>query len=120
MSLTLQSSILPKSLVALALSAAALGQPGIARADYSAYVGEVIFTAASYCPSGWLHADGRLVAVRDAEILFYVIGTRYGGDGKASFGLPDLRTEIVDGGDDGSVGLRPCIPAIGYYPVPQE
>jgi microcystin-dependent protein len=64
----------------------------------AAVLGEVAAYAGAYIPEGWLPADGREMSVEANEALFGVIGARFGGDGKSSFALPDLRTRLVEGG----------------------
>jgi microcystin-dependent protein len=44
-----------------------------------------------YYSSDYLPADGRLVQITAYNELFVVIGTLYGGDGRTTFALPDLR-----------------------------
>lgn len=57
--------------------------------------------AREVAPKGWLPCDGRKVGVHEYEHLFTVIGTRYGGDGTSTFGLPDLRGRLPMGVGDG-------------------
>jgi microcystin-dependent protein len=61
-------------------------------------LGEVVAYAGAAIPDGWLPADGREMSVEANEALFAVIGDTFGGDGKTSFALPDLRTRLVEGG----------------------
>lgn len=55
------------------------------------YVGEIRMFAGSFAPAGWMLCDGQLLPISENETLFNVIGTTYGGDGQATFALPDLR-----------------------------
>ena len=64
----------------------------------AAVLGEVVAYAGAAIPEGWLPADGREMSVESNEALFGVIGDTFGGDGKISFALPDLRTRMVEGG----------------------
>ncbi|MGD9163543.1 MAG: tail fiber protein [Chromatiales bacterium] len=48
-------------------------------------------TAASYCPRGYAEAAGQIIAISDNQALFAVIGASYGGDGRTTFAVPDLR-----------------------------
>ncbi|NEU33727.1 phage tail protein, partial [bacterium LRH843] len=43
------------------------------------------------CPRNWAAADGQLLAISSNTALFSLIGTIYGGDGRTTFALPDLR-----------------------------
>lgn len=56
------------------------------------YLGEIILFAGKSAPSGFLPCDGRLLSVTQYQILFSLIGTTYGGDGRTTFALPDLRS----------------------------
>ena len=55
------------------------------------FVGEIRMFAGNYAPQGWAFCDGQLLAVSQNEALFSLLGTIYGGDGRTTFGLPDLR-----------------------------
>ena len=61
------------------------------------YVGQVIAYAGSLLPAGWAWCDGSLLPVANNLPLFQLIGTTYGGDGQASFALPDLRGRVMVG-----------------------
>jgi len=72
--------------------------PGVSEAcGPEPYIGSVCFTAASYCPEGYLPADGRMLNISQYQALFAVIGNVYGGDGRATFALPDLRGRVPVG-----------------------
>lgn len=58
------------------------------------YVGEIRIFAGNFAPAGWMFCEGQLLAVSENETLFQLIGTTYGGDGQATFALPDLRGRI--------------------------
>ncbi len=47
--------------------------------------------AGSFAPRGWAFCDGQLLPINSNQALFSVLGTTYGGDGRTTFGLPDLR-----------------------------
>jgi microcystin-dependent protein len=51
----------------------------------------VCIMAANFCPRGYAAADGQLLSISQNTALFSLLGTTYGGDGRTSFGLPDLR-----------------------------
>lgn len=58
------------------------------------YVGEIKMFAGNYAPSGWAICQGQLLSITDYQTLFDLIGTTYGGDGKNTFALPDLRSRV--------------------------
>jgi microcystin-dependent protein len=55
------------------------------------YLGEIRMFAGNYAPEGWMFCEGQLLPISEFETLFNLIGTTYGGDGQATFALPDLR-----------------------------
>lgn len=55
------------------------------------YIGDIFMTGASACPSGSKATDGQTLNVSEHQILYSLIGTKFGGDGRATFRLPDLR-----------------------------
>ena len=58
------------------------------------YVGEIRMFAGNFAPRGWAYCDGQLLGVSQNDVLFSLLGTIYGGDGRTTFGLPDLRSRI--------------------------
>lgn len=58
------------------------------------YIGEVRIFAGTYAPEGWLFCQGQMLSVAQYQALFAVIGDTYGGDGKKTFSLPDLRGRV--------------------------
>ena len=57
----------------------------------SPYVGEVRMLGCSYAPLGWALCNGQLMSITQNAVLFAVISTRYGGNGKSNFALPNLQ-----------------------------
>jgi len=58
------------------------------------YIGEIRMFAGSFAPRGWAYCDGQLLAVSQNDALFSLFGIIYGGDGRSTFGLPDLRGRV--------------------------
>jgi len=58
------------------------------------FVGEIRMFAGNFAPRGWAFCDGQLLAVSQNDALFSLYGTVYGGDGRQTFGLPDLRGRV--------------------------
>ncbi|OAN77782.1 hypothetical protein A8B82_12540 [Sulfitobacter sp. EhC04] len=48
----------------------------------------------NFCPRTTTGADGQLLAISQNAALFSLYGTMYGGDGRTTFGLPDLRGRV--------------------------
>ena len=70
------------STVAVSISLPVHGEP---------FIGEIRWVGSNFCPQGWAAADGQLLPIAEYDALFSLLGTTYGGDGQATFGLPDLR-----------------------------
>lgn len=58
-------------------------------------MGEVRMFNGNFAPAGWAFTDGQLLAVSQNDALFSILGTIYGGDGRTTFALPDLRGRAV-------------------------
>jgi len=58
------------------------------------FVGEIRMFAGNFAPRGWALCDGQLLTVAQNDALFSLFGTIYGGDGRTTFALPDLRGRI--------------------------
>ena len=58
------------------------------------FVGEIRMFAGNFAPRGWAYCDGQLLAVSQNDALFSLLGTIYGGDGRTTFGLPDMRGRL--------------------------
>lgn len=76
------------------------------------FIGEIRMVGFGFPPRGWALCDGQLLSIASNQALFSILGTTYGGDGRTSFGLPDLRgrTPIHSGNGPGlsprSLGQR--------------
>ena len=56
-----------------------------------AFWGTILMFAGNYAPRGWMFCEGQELDIQQHQALFALIGTTYGGDGKRTFKLPDLR-----------------------------
>ncbi|REE80357.1 microcystin-dependent protein [Lutibacter oceani] len=54
-------------------------------------MGTIQIFAGNFPPRGWAFCDGQLLAISGNSALFSILGTTYGGDGRTTFALPDLR-----------------------------
>lgn len=88
-----------------ALACLALG--GAAQAQ-EAYIGEIKSFGFNFCPVGWAALDGQLLAISSNDALFSLLGTQFGGDGRTTFALPDLRGRIPLHAGNGP-GLTPRV-----------
>lgn len=61
------------------------------------FIGQIKMTGFNFPPRGWAMCDGQLLAISQNPALFSILGTTYGGDGRTTFALPDLRGRMVAG-----------------------
>jgi microcystin-dependent protein len=54
-------------------------------------LGQIILFAGNFAPVGWALCDGQELPIAQNTALFSILGTTYGGDGRVTFALPDLR-----------------------------
>jgi microcystin-dependent protein len=78
---------------------------------YEATISDIKLFAGNFVPwqRRYFPCDGRLVPIRQHTALFALIGTRFGGDGKTTFGIPKLASP--------SPGLRYIICHAGVFPL---
>jgi microcystin-dependent protein len=64
------------------------------------FLGEVKLVSFNFPPKGWAECNGQLLPINQNQALFSILGTTYGGDGRVTFGLPNLqgRTPVHVGG----------------------
>ncbi len=55
------------------------------------FVAEIRIFSCSFAPKGWAFCNGQLMPISQNTAVFSLVGTFYGGDGKSTFGLPDLQ-----------------------------
>jgi microcystin-dependent protein len=54
------------------------------------FLGQIIMLATNYAPKGYLRCDGSILNIAEYQALYSLLGTTYGGDGKVTFGIPNL------------------------------
>ncbi|MEJ1970317.1 MAG: tail fiber protein [Rhizomicrobium sp.] len=76
------------------------------------FVAEIRIFPFNFAPKGWAMCAGQLLPLSQNTALFSLLGTTYGGDGKSTFGLPNLQ------------GSAPMFwgqgPGLSYYDIGQE
>ncbi|HTR86397.1 MAG TPA: tail fiber protein [Reyranella sp.] len=72
----------------------------------SPYVGQIISVGFNWSPVGWAACNGQALPIVEYEALFTLIGTTYGGDGQATFKVPNLNGSVPIGMGQGT-GLSP-------------
>ena len=55
------------------------------------FIGQIVLFAGNFAPRGWAFCEGQLLSIASHNALFSILGTTYGGDGRTTFALPDLR-----------------------------
>lgn len=83
-------------------------------------VGEIRMLAGNKPPPGWACCDGQLLPIHEYKDLYAVIGTRYGGDGRTTFALPDLRDRTPVHSDGGSYRVGQQGGESGHVLTPAE
>lgn len=61
------------------------------------YLGEIRNFGFNFAPAGWALCQGQLLSIAQNTALFSLLGTQYGGDGRTTFALPDLRGRVPIG-----------------------
>lgn len=76
---------------------------------YPWLLGEILLLPYDYVPQDFDRCEGQTIPIGDG-LLFKLLGTQFGGDGKNAFGLPDLRA------NEPQKGLKYCIATKGPSP----
>jgi len=75
------------------------------------FLAEVSLFAGNFAPRGYAFCEGQLLSIAQNTALFSLLGTTYGGDGRTTFGLPNLKNAEKALG-----GARYIIALQGVYP----
>lgn len=59
------------------------------------FIAEIVMFGGNFAPRGWAFCDGQLLPINQYSALFSILGTTYGGDGRTTFALPDLRGRVA-------------------------
>ena len=70
-------------------------------ANAQAILGEIYLVPYNFSPKGFADCNGQLLPISQNTALFSLLGTTYGGDGKSTFALPDLRDRVPVGAGQG-------------------
>ncbi|MBK8623032.1 MAG: phage tail protein [Saprospiraceae bacterium] len=73
------------------------------------YIGQVCLFGFNFAPRGWAQCNGQLMPIAQNSALFSLLGTTYGGDGRTTFALPDLRGRVALSQGQG--------PGLSSYPI---
>ncbi|MEZ4469145.1 MAG: tail fiber protein [bacterium] len=66
------------------------------------FIGEIRLFPVNFTVRGWARCDGQLLPINQNQALFSLLGTTYGGDGRQTFALPDLRGRSPMGSGQGA------------------
>ncbi len=58
------------------------------------FIAEIRIFAGNFAPRGWTFCDGQLLPIAQFTAVFALVGTIYGGDGRTSFGVPDMKGRV--------------------------
>ncbi len=71
------------------------------------FLAEVRMVGFNFAPRGWAFTDGQILPINQNQSLYSLLGTTYGGDGRTSFALPDLRSRTpIHKGDGYTLGQK--------------
>ncbi len=59
------------------------------------FIGQIIMFGGNFAPRSWAFCNGQLLAISQNSALFSILGTTYGGDGRTTFGLPEMRGRVA-------------------------
>ena len=81
-----------------------IGQPSFANggSGLNPFIGQIKYVAFNFAPRGWAKCDGQILPISSNQALFSILGTTYGGDGRTSFALPDMRGRVNLGSGNGA------------------
>lgn len=63
------------------------------------FIAEIRMVGFNFAPRGWAFCDGQILPINQNQTLYSLLGTTYGGDGRTSFALPDMRGRTATGFD---------------------
>jgi len=81
-------------IISASVGLAGLSMAAPAYAGTDPFLGEIMEVGYTFCPRGWANADGQLLPISQYTALFSLYGTTFGGDGRTTFALPDLRGRV--------------------------
>ena len=76
------------------------------------FLAEIKIIGFNFAPRGWAFCDGQILPINQNQSLYSLLGTTYGGDGRTTFALPDLRGRAPihvgrsNGGDHHQLGSK--------------
>lgn len=74
------------------------------------FIGSIMLFPYGFVPLGWKSCEGQILDIFQNQVLFSLIGCTFGGDGRTTFALPNLK------GAEPVPGMQYCIAIEGLYP----
>lgn len=59
------------------------------------FVGQIMAVGFNFPPRNWTFCNGQLLSINENTALFSLLGTTFGGDGRTTFGIPELRGRSI-------------------------
>lgn len=81
------------------------------------FVGQLLLVGFNFPPTGWALCQGQLMPISQNTALFSLLGTYYGGDGKSTYGLPNLQGNVAIGQGQGPTLANYSIGETGGTPT---
>ena len=66
-----------------------------------AFIGTILAFGFQFSPAGWSYCNGEIMSIGQHQALYSLLGIKYGGDGRTTFGLPDFRGRTAVGQGQG-------------------
>ena len=108
----MKSKTMTSTLALMEMASATFGVATPAAAQIDPFIGQIMTFGGNFCPRGWSTTDGQLLPISQNTALFSILGTTYGGDGRTTFALPDLRGRVKVGPGQG--------PGLTFHPLGQK
>ncbi len=74
------------------------------------FLGQIQLLPYNFAPQGWAFCEGQMLQISQNSALFALLGTMYGGDGRVTFALPNLK------GKEPDPNMHYCIATEGIFP----
>ncbi len=97
----LKKKFIGNIIAAMAMATTLTVVPTSSKADTNPYIGDILIAGYNFCPRGWVPANGALYPIANYTAAFSLWGTVYGGDGRTTFGVPDLQGRMAAGQGSG-------------------
>lgn len=85
---------------------------------YDAFVGTIELYPYVFAPRDWAYCDGQTLQIQSFPELYALIGTKFGGDGRITFNLPNLNgaNPYDTNGAQPDPNMKYCIALKGVFP----